>query len=174
MAKRALVFIRIAKAGSIRHLADPRIDRSGISRRIWREAGGSATRGTRLHFNRSPKGVGALPFFGCFEEVAMSTRFKALAVAAALAAGTSSAAMAQYAQPVPGYSNPVSGAASGLASGAASGNATAGPVGAVIGGALGTASGTLTGTANMLTPAPACGVGYVYYNGGCYPARYSR
>ena len=96
----------------------------------------------------------------------MLTRFKVLAVAAALAAGTSNAAMAQYAcvpgytyhngvyQPVraPGYSNPVSGAVSGEAAGAASGYASGGPVGAVIGGALGTATGTLTGTANMLAP----------------------
>jgi hypothetical protein len=96
----------------------------------------------------------------------MSTRFKVLAIAAVLAMGTSSAAMARYpcapgyayrhhvCQPIrsPGYSNPVSGAVSGEAAGAASGYATSGPVGAVVGGALGTASGTLTGTANMLTP----------------------
>jgi hypothetical protein len=104
----------------------------------------------------------------------MPTRFKVLAVAAALMAGTSGAAMAQctpgYAyyngacQPAAGYSNPVSGAASGLASGTASGNATAGPVGAVVGGALGTAAGTLAGTANLLTR-PTCSY---YYNGVCY------
>ena len=97
----------------------------------------------------------------------MRTRFKVLAVVAAvLAAGTSSAAMAQYAcapgytyvhgvcQPVrsPGYSNPASGAVSGEAAGAARGAATGGPVGAVGGGALGTASGAVTGTANMLSP----------------------
>ena len=96
----------------------------------------------------------------------MSPKFKVFAIAAALAAGTSSAAMAQYACP-PGYafnrgvcqpvptspypSNPVSGAVSGEAAGAARGAATGGPVGAVVGGALGTASGTLTGTANMLS-----------------------
>ena len=98
----------------------------------------------------------------------MRTSFKVLAVAiAVLAAGTSSAAMAQYAcapgytyyngvcQPVRhlGYRNPVSGAVSGEAAGAASGAASGGPVGAVVGGALGTASGALTGTANMLSPA---------------------
>ena len=95
----------------------------------------------------------------------MPTKFKVLAVAAALAAGTSSAAMAQYycapgytyyngiCQPVrsPGSSNPVSGAVSGEAAGAASGAATGGPVGAIVGGALGTASSTITGTANMLS-----------------------
>ena len=44
----------------------------------------------------------------------MATRFKVFAVVVALAAGTSSAAMAQYAVPAPGYpSNPVSGAAVG-------------------------------------------------------------
>jgi hypothetical protein len=97
----------------------------------------------------------------------MRTRFKVLAVVAAvLAVGTSSVAEARYpcapgyrlhnrvCQPIrsPGYSNPVSGAVSGEAAGAARGAATGGPVGAVVGGALGTASGALTGTANMLTP----------------------
>jgi hypothetical protein len=118
----------------------------------------------------------------------MPTKFKAVAVVAVLAAGTSSAAMAQYAcapgytysngvcQPVraPGYSNPVSGAVSGEAAGAASGYATGGPVGAVVGGALGTATGAVTGTANALTGAPparACNAGYTWYNGACYPAR---
>jgi hypothetical protein len=122
----------------------------------------------------------------------MQTRLKMLVIAATLAAGTSSAAMAQYAgcaagyalyngvcQPVaaaPGYpSGPVAGAAAGSAAGAASGNAAAGPVGAVVGGALGTAAGAVGGTANMLAPppppAPACAAGYTYYNGACYPAR---
>jgi hypothetical protein len=121
----------------------------------------------------------------------MHNRFKILAIAAALAAGTSSAAMAQYAcapgytyyngvcQPVgnPGYGNPASGAVSGEAAGAASGAATAGPVGAIVGGALGTATGAIQGTGNMLsggsTPpaAPTCAAGYTYYNGACYPAR---
>jgi hypothetical protein len=60
----------------------------------------------------------------------MATRFKAFAVVAALAAGTSSTAMAQYAVPAPGYpSNPVSGAAVGEMNGAANGAAEAGLVG---------------------------------------------
>jgi hypothetical protein len=125
----------------------------------------------------------------------MSTTFKIFAAAAALAAGTSSAAMAQYAPcpagytlyngacqpvaaaPAPGYGNPVSGAVSGEAAGAASGYATGGPVGAVVGGALGAAGGTLQGTGNMLSggstppPAPTCAAGYTWYNGACYPAR---
>ena len=117
----------------------------------------------------------------------MPTRFKVFAIAAALAAGTSSVAMAQYAcapgytyyngvcQPVraPGYGNPVSGTVSGEAAGAANGAAAAGPVGAVVGGALGAAGGAVSGTANMLTgaPPPACAAGYTYYNGACYPAR---
>ena len=98
----------------------------------------------------------------------MLTKFKVFAVAAALAAGTSSAAMAEYpcgpgyalyagvCQPVssPGYSNPVSGAASGEAAGAASGYATGGPVGAIVGGTLGTAAGALVGTTDMLAPPP--------------------
>ncbi|MGC1885324.1 MAG: hypothetical protein WA709_04380 [Stellaceae bacterium] len=96
----------------------------------------------------------------------MRTRLKVFAaVAAVLAVGTSSAAMAKYpcapgyryhnrvCQPVRhlGYSNPVSGAVSGEAAGAASGAATGGPVGAVVGGALGTAGGALTGTGNMIS-----------------------
>ena len=116
----------------------------------------------------------------------MPTRFKVFAIAAALAAGTSSAAMAQYAcapgyayyngvcQPVgaPGYGNPVSGAVSGEAAGAAQGYGSSGPVGAVVGGALGTAAGALQGTANMFTPPPVtCNYGYTYYNGACVPAR---
>lgn len=121
----------------------------------------------------------------------MLTRLKVFAIAATLAAGTSSAAMAQYACP-PGYApygstcqpvpaapaypgGPLSGAAAGGASGAATGGAAAGPVGAIIGGALGTAGGAVAGTANALTggatAAPVCGPGYAYYNGGCYPAR---
>jgi hypothetical protein len=115
----------------------------------------------------------------------MNTRFKILAIAAALAAGTSSAAMAQYAcapgyayingvcQPVqtPGYGNPVTGTVSGEAAGASSGYATGGPVGAVVGGALGAATGAVTGTANMVTRPLTCNYGYTYYNGACVPAR---
>ena len=76
---------------------------------------------------------------------------------AALVAGMSNQAMAQYVcppgyayyggvcQPMgsPGYSNPVSGEAAG----AASGYRAAGPVGAVVASSLGTAAGTLSGTA---------------------------
>ena len=84
----------------------------------------------------------------------MPTRFKTLAIAAALVAGTSSVALAQYAcpagyaysygacrpvaapAPAPAYpSNPVSGAVSGGQAGAAQGAATGGPVGAIVGGA---------------------------------------
>jgi hypothetical protein len=125
-----------------------------------------------------------------FEEMMMPTRLKVLAIAAALAAGTSSAAMAQYTCPpgytyyngvcqpagAPGYGNPVSGTVSGEAAGAASGYATGGPVGAAVGGALGAAGGALSGTANMLsgssTPpaAPVCAAGYyLASNGYCYP-----
>jgi hypothetical protein len=118
----------------------------------------------------------------------MRTRLRIVAIATALVAGASSAAMAEYpcapgyalyarvCQPIrpPGYSNPVSGAVSGEASGAASGYRAGGPVGAVVGGAIGTATGTLTGTANMLSgssPPPACARGYQLYNGHCYPNR---
>jgi hypothetical protein len=123
----------------------------------------------------------------------MPTRFKVFAIAAALAAGMSSAAMAQYAcpagyayyggvcqpAPAPGYpSGPLSGAAAGEAAGAANGAAAAGPVGAIVGGALGTATGAVAGTANAVAgaapPTPVCGPGYTYYNGGCYPALYQR
>ncbi|HYU13626.1 MAG TPA: hypothetical protein VEK82_13685 [Stellaceae bacterium] len=131
----------------------------------------------------------------------MSNRLKMLAIAAAVAAGASSAALAQtcppgYAfyggvcqvAPAPGYTyapnNPVSGAAAGAASGAAAGGAAAGPVGAVVGGAIGTATGAAAGTVNMVTgapvattgssvppPAAVCAPGYVLYSGACYPAR---
>jgi hypothetical protein len=127
----------------------------------------------------------------------MPTRFKIFAIAAALAAGTSSAAMAQYAcppgyalyggvcrpapapgygyRPAPGYpSGPLSGAVAGEQAGAARGAAAAGPVGAIVGGAVGTATGTIAGTANAIAgppPVPACARGYRYYNGACYPAR---
>ena len=120
----------------------------------------------------------------------MPTRFKVLAIAAALAAGTSSAAMAQYAC-APGYTylngvcqpwagarrvmrNPVlrhseSGEAAGAERRA---DGSGGPVGAVVGGALGTAGGALQGTANMFTPPRVrCNSGYTYYNGACVPAR---
>jgi hypothetical protein len=126
--------------------------------------------------------------FACFEETMMPMRLKTFAIVAVLAAGTAGAAMAEY--PCgPGYalyggvcrpiaapypSNPVSGAVSGEAAGAASGYAAGGPVGAVVGGAIGAATGTVAGTANALTgapPAPACGPGYIYHNGACYPAR---
>jgi|SRR5580704_16307300 hypothetical protein len=122
----------------------------------------------------------------------MRNGLKTFAIAAALAAGMSGAAMAQSVCP-PGYgleggvcvpvpaaaypSNPVSGAVEGEAAGAAHGAATGGPVGAVVGGAVGAATGTVAGTANMLSgagtppPAPACPPGYAFYNGACYPAR---
>jgi hypothetical protein len=113
----------------------------------------------------------------------MLSKFKIFAAVAALAAGTSSAAMAEYpcapgyalyggiCQPVPppGYSNPVSGTVSGEASGAAQGYASGGPVGAVVGGALGAAGGALAGTANMLGAPAGCADGYYYYSGYCYP-----
>jgi len=115
----------------------------------------------------------------------MRTSFRIFAMAAAMAAGTSTAAMAQYpcapgyalyggvCQPTRplGYSNPVSGAVSGEAAGARSGYSAAGPVGAVVGGALGTAAGTLSGTGNMLSGGAACARGYQLYNGHCYPNR---
>ena len=106
----------------------------------------------------------------------MTNKLKMLAIAAALAAGTSSAAMAQcppgyglyagacqpMAAPAPGAyapNNPVSGAATGAAAGAAAGGAAAGPVGAIVGGALGTATGTVAGTTNMVTGAPVVAYG---------------
>src|ERR1700759_5038673 len=55
-----------------------------------------------------------------FAEMMMGSRLKIFAIAAALAAGTSGAAMAQTAVPAPGYpSGPLSGAAAGGAAGAA-------------------------------------------------------
>jgi hypothetical protein len=95
----------------------------------------------------------------------MTKGLKVFAIAAVLAAATSSTAFARYpcapgyalrghiCHPigVRGYSNPVSGAMSGEANGAAHGYNTAGPVGAVVGGALGLAGGTISGTANALS-----------------------
>jgi hypothetical protein len=126
----------------------------------------------------------------------MPTKLKIFAIAAALATGTSGAAMAQYAcapgyafhdggcrpvpapryyRPAPRYpSGPLAGAQAGAARGEARGNAAAGPIGGVVGGAIGTAAGTIAGTANAITRplrAPACAPGYRYYNGACYPAR---
>jgi|GEM_PF-1283089 hypothetical protein len=115
----------------------------------------------------------------------MPNKLIALGAAAALTAGLSSAAMAQYycapgytyhagvCQPVTplGYSNPVSGAVSGEAAGAQRGYQTGGPIGAVVGGALGTAGGVITGTGNMLAgaaPPPSCAPGYHLYRGYCY------
>jgi hypothetical protein len=95
----------------------------------------------------------------------MASKLKVFAIAAAFAAISSGAALAEG-PCVPGYApyrgvcrpigvhnygNPVSGAMNGEAHGAAQGYGSAGPVGAVVGGALGAASGTLTGTANMLS-----------------------
>jgi hypothetical protein len=120
----------------------------------------------------------------------MPTKFKILVIAAALAAGTSSMAMAQscppgfalygstcqlvpaYNRPAPAYpSGPLSGATTGAARGAARGSEAAGPIGGIVGGAIGTAKGTVAGTANMLAPRPACGAGYYFHNGYCYPRR---
>ena len=119
----------------------------------------------------------------------MQTSLKMFAIAAVLAAGASSAAMAEYpcapgyalyggvCRPIaaPGYGNPVSGAVQGEANGAAAGYATGGPVGAVVGGAVGLATGTVAGTANAVSgasaPPPACAIGYHFYHGACYPNR---
>lgn len=123
----------------------------------------------------------------------MGNKVRLFAIAATLAAGFSTGALAQYACP-PGYapyggacqpvapggaypSNPVSGAAAGAAAGTAQGQAVGGPIGGIVGGAIGTATGTIAGTTNAIVGGPAvpatptCGVGYTYYNGGCYPAR---
>jgi len=123
----------------------------------------------------------------------MGRKLKLLAFSAAIAAGTSGVAMAQYAcppgyalyggvcQPVQAYapSNPVSGAAAGGAAGAAAGGAAAGPVGAIVGGAVGTATGAVTGATNEAVgiatgssvppPASPCPPGMVLFNGACYP-----
>jgi hypothetical protein len=113
----------------------------------------------------------------------MPAKLKTLAIAAALAVGTSGVAMAQYAcpqgytyyngtcqaapapapaypaAPAPAYpsaypSGPLSGAAAGEANGAANGAAAAGPVGAIVGGAVGTATGAVGGTVNALAGGP--------------------
>src|SRR5436190_6158711 len=100
----------------------------------------------RLVVSRTSCGVRRRLIGSCPKEKSMPSRFKIFAIAAVLAAGTSSVAMAQYACPAgyalyngvcqsaAGYapSNPVSGAAAGAAQGAAVGGATGGPVGAVV------------------------------------------
>src|ERR1051326_8238528 len=117
----------------------------------------------------------------------MRSRLTLCAINIVLMAGASSGALAQYVcppgygyyggvcQPLTGsYSDPASRAISGEAGGATQGYSALGPVGAVVGGALGTATGALAGTARMVSPSPpqpSCGVGYIYYNGACYPAR---
>jgi len=113
----------------------------------------------------------------------MRSVIKTLAIVAALGAGSSAPALAQYACPVgyvyyngvcqpSGYyaPNPVGGAAAGGAAGAAAGGAAAGPVGAIVGGAIGTATGAAAGAVGApVAPGYACAPGYYYYNGGCYP-----
>src|SRR5260221_8054852 len=102
----------------------------------------------------------------------MSNKLKMLAIAAALAASTSSAALAQVcpagytwyagvcqpaAAPAPyayAPSNPVSGAVHGEMSGAAAGAAPAGPVGAVVGRAVRAATRTIARATNIVTRAP--------------------
>src|SRR4030088_2286676 len=118
----------------------------------------------------------------------MTSKLKLLAIAAAMAAGTSSVAMAQVCPAgtawngatcaaAPGYvyapSNPVSGAAAGGAAGAATGAATAGPGGAV-GGTANMVSGApvyATGSSTPPAPVAACPPGSVLYAERCYPAR---
>ena len=114
----------------------------------------------------------------------MSNRLKMLAIAAAVAAGTSSAALAQVCPPgyalsagacqpeVTAYApnNPVSGAAAGGAAGAAAGGAAAGPVGAVVGGAVGTAAGAVGGATNMATGAPVYSTPVPAYGSSVPPA----
>jgi hypothetical protein len=173
------------KAAAAKNRLPPRAERDPI-RCCWRREAALC---------RSP---------ACIEEIVMLPKLNTLAIAAALAVGTSGVAMAQYAcpqgytyyngtcqpapAPAPAYpsayppaypSGPLSGAAAGEANGAANGAAAAGPVGAIVGGALGTATGAVAGTANALaggppTPPPTCAAGYTYYNGGCYPQLYNR
>ena len=101
-----------------------------------------------------------------------------LAIAAALAAETSGAAIAQGYYPCPaGYT--LAGGVCQVTSGAvgAAGAITGGAVGAagaIVGGALNATGNIVGGTVGAVTgapPPPACVSGYVYYNGGCYPAR---
>lgn len=108
----------------------------------------------------------------------MHNNLKMLAIAAALAAGGPTVALAQVCPPgyvydagicapapAPGTyapDNPLSGAGAGAAAGAASGAAAAGPIGAIVGGALGTAAGTVAGTANAVTGAPVAPIGTAY------------
>ncbi len=95
-----------------------------------------------------------------------------LALAAALAAGASGSAFAQGCPPgymlYGGYCQPAA-TPGGVVGGAV------GTAGAIAGGALGVAGAVVGGTVGAVTGAPtyapACSPGYVFYNGGCYPAR---
>jgi hypothetical protein len=98
----------------------------------------------------------------------MRNTLATLALAATLTAGVSGIAFAQacppgymlqggYCQPAPTPGGVVGGAV--------------GAAGAIAGGAIGAAGAIVGGTVGAVTGAPACGVGYTLYNGGCYPAR---
>ncbi len=104
----------------------------------------------------------------------MPKAIKMLATASLLAAATTASAMAQgyYYSCPPGYTLVggtcrVVGAAGAIAGGAV------GAAGAIAGGALNATGNIVGGTVGAVTgsPPPRCGYGYVYYNGGCYPAR---
>jgi hypothetical protein len=101
------------------------------------------------------------------EEAWMPKALRILAIAAALAAETSGAAIAQGYYPCPaGYT--LAGGVCQVTSGAV------GAAGAIVGGALNATGNIVGGTVGAVTgapPPPACAGGYVYYNGGCYPAR---
>lgn len=121
----------------------------------------------------------------------MSNRISTLAILAGLAAGMSSAALAQTYGAPPGYTCPpgyvLYGATCQPTPGAVVGGAVTG-AGQIVGGALDTAGQIVGGTVGAVTgtapapsppaygssyppPPPACASGYVFYGGSCYPAR---
>ena len=106
----------------------------------------------------------------------MRNRLSMLAVAAALVAGTSGAALAQgygYSCP-PGYAW-YGGACQPAATPGGIVGGAIGTAGAIAGGAVGAAgaiAGGAVGAATGYPPAGACGPGYMMYSDGrCYPAR---
>ena len=111
----------------------------------------------------------------CFAGMTMGSRLKIFTIAAALAAGSSGAAMAQYGpsgpqgvgnSSIPQVAPPAAGALGGDVSRAAGGPWSIGsgayaPFGH---GGAGTAK-----AGASAAPTPDCGAGRVYYNGACYP-----
>ena len=104
----------------------------------------------------------------------MATVLRMAAIAAVFAAAVTGRAIAQVCPPgytlVGGVCQIVGGTVG--AAGNVAGSAV-GAAGSIVGGTLNATGNIVGGTVGAVTgaPPPACGIGYVYYDGGCYPAR---